>query len=134
MLAPPLYVYRAPRGRAPQFEKHCIRGTLTAHRYVDGILRGVLLPFFLQFPGLIFQQDNAKPHTTRIAMNCPTDYQTLPLPTRSPNSSPIEHVWGMMGIRKHLPGKADDLARQLEQIWQEIPQEIIRVPYHFMSR
>ncbi|GFS49796.1 retrovirus-related Pol polyprotein from transposon 412 [Trichonephila clavipes] len=28
MLAPPLYVYRAPGGRAPQFEKHCTRGRL----------------------------------------------------------------------------------------------------------
>ncbi|GFV24586.1 transposable element Tc1 transposase [Trichonephila clavipes] len=68
-----------------------IRGTLTAHRYVDGILRTVLLPFLLQYPGLIFQQDNAKPHTTRVAMSCLTAYQTLPWPASSPDPSPIEH-------------------------------------------
>ncbi|GFV47414.1 transposable element Tc1 transposase [Trichonephila clavipes] len=70
-----------------------IRVTLTAHRYIDGILRTVLLPFHLQYPGLIFQQDNAKPHTTRVAMNFLTAYQTLPWPSRSP----IEHFWDMMG-------------------------------------
>ncbi|GFY21487.1 transposable element Tc1 transposase [Trichonephila clavipes] len=31
-----------------------IRGTLTAQRYVDDILRTVLLPFLLQYPGLIY--------------------------------------------------------------------------------
>ncbi|GFX79734.1 transposable element Tc1 transposase [Trichonephila clavipes] len=50
-------------------------GALTAHRNVDDILRTVLLPFLLQYPGLIFQQDNAKPYTTRVAMNCLTAYQ-----------------------------------------------------------
>ncbi|GFW44373.1 transposable element Tc1 transposase [Trichonephila clavipes] len=106
------------------------KGTLTAHRYVDDILRTVLLPFLLQYPGLIFQQECAKPHVT---MNCLTDYQTLPWPARSPDPSPIEHVWDMMGRRLHVPGNVDDLVRQMEQIWQEIPQETIRVLYHFMS-
>ncbi|GFY05178.1 transposable element Tc1 transposase [Trichonephila clavipes] len=33
-----------------------IRGTLTAQRYVDDILRTVLLPYLLQYPGLIFSK------------------------------------------------------------------------------
>ncbi|GFY10177.1 transposable element Tc1 transposase [Trichonephila clavipes] len=33
-----------------------IRGTLTAQRYVDDILRTILLPFLLQYPGLIFSK------------------------------------------------------------------------------
>ncbi|GFW92134.1 uncharacterized protein TNCV_3540201 [Trichonephila clavipes] len=76
------------------------------------------------------QQDNAKPHTTRVAMNCLTAYQTLPWPVRSP----IEHVWDMMGRRLNLPGNVDDLALQLEQIWKKISQETVRVLYHSMSR
>ncbi|GFW90683.1 transposable element Tc1 transposase [Trichonephila clavipes] len=59
-------------------------------------------------------QDNAKPHTTRVAMNCLIAYQTLPWPARSPDPSLIEHVRDMMGRRLHLPGNVDDLARQLE--------------------
>ncbi|UYV76601.1 hypothetical protein LAZ67_14001425, partial [Cordylochernes scorpioides] len=36
--------------------------TLTAQRYVDDILRPVLLPFLSHHPGLTLQQDNARPH------------------------------------------------------------------------
>ncbi|GFX28429.1 transposable element Tc1 transposase [Trichonephila clavipes] len=55
------------------------------------------------------EQDNAKPHTTRVAMNCLTAYQTLPWPAISPNPSPIDHVGDMMGRRLHLSGNVDDL-------------------------
>ncbi|GFX30711.1 transposable element Tc1 transposase [Trichonephila clavipes] len=61
------------------------RYTLTAQRYVDDILRTVLLPFFLPSPGLIFQQDNARPHTTRATVNYLTACQTFPGPARSPD-------------------------------------------------
>ncbi|GFV70168.1 transposable element Tc1 transposase [Trichonephila clavipes] len=37
----------------------------------------------LQHSGLIFQQDNARPHTVRVAMNCLTACQTLPWPAKS---------------------------------------------------
>ncbi|GFY29382.1 transposable element Tcb1 transposase [Trichonephila clavipes] len=66
-------------------------------------------------------------------MNCLTAYQTLPWPARSPDPYPIEHVCDMMRRRMYLPGNAHDLARQLEQTCQEIPQETIGVPYHTMS-
>ncbi|GFX31670.1 uncharacterized protein TNCV_4081941 [Trichonephila clavipes] len=39
-----------------------------------------------------------------------------------------------MGRKLHLPGNVDNLARQLEQIWQEIPQKTIRELYHSMPR
>ncbi|GFU96849.1 hypothetical protein TNCV_3776161 [Trichonephila clavipes] len=47
--------------------------------------------------------------------------QTLPRPFILSYLSPIEHVWDMLGRRLHLPGNVNDLAQQLEQIWQEIP-------------
>ncbi|GFY01728.1 transposable element Tc1 transposase [Trichonephila clavipes] len=50
------------------------------------------------------------------------------------NLSKIEHVWDIMRRRLHLQGNIDDLARQLEQFWQEISPETIRVLYHSMSR
>ncbi|GFX38103.1 transposable element Tcb2 transposase [Trichonephila clavipes] len=103
------------------------------HRYVNGLLRTVLVPLFLQYSGLIFQQDNAKPNTPRIAINCLTSYKMLSWPARLPNPFPIENFWNMMRRRLHLPGNVNDLARQLEQIWLEIPQETIRVLYPFMS-
>ncbi|GFV91229.1 transposable element Tcb1 transposase [Trichonephila clavipes] len=67
-------------------------------------------------------------------MNCLTPYQTHPRPARLTYLSPIEHIWDMMGRRMPLPGNVNDLAQQSEQIWQEIPQETIRVLYHSMPR
>ncbi|GFW10319.1 transposable element Tcb1 transposase [Trichonephila clavipes] len=95
------------------------------------ILRSALLPLLLQHPCLVFQQDNARPHTARVYMNCFTTCQILPFPSRSPDLFPIDH---MMGRRLHAPENADDLTQQLEQIWHEVRQEIIRVLYHSMPR
>ncbi|GFS85971.1 transposable element Tc1 transposase [Trichonephila clavipes] len=55
-----------------------IGDTLTAEQYVNNILRTVLLPFLLQYPGLIFQQDNARSQTARVAMDYLKACQTLP--------------------------------------------------------
>ncbi|GFV16532.1 transposable element Tc1 transposase [Trichonephila clavipes] len=76
-----------------------LRGTLTAEWYVDDILRTVLLQLLLQYSGFIFQQDNAKSHTARDAMNCLRACQTLPWPARSPNLCLVVHVWDIMGRR-----------------------------------
>ncbi|GFV19033.1 hypothetical protein TNCV_4759181 [Trichonephila clavipes] len=54
-------------------------------------------------------------------------------------------VWGANSFDSRTPlvvirgnlqhsRNADDLARQLEQFWQEIPQETIKVLYHSMPR
>ncbi|UYV83825.1 hypothetical protein LAZ67_X000316 [Cordylochernes scorpioides] len=111
-----------------------IPGTLTAQRYVDDILRPVLLPFLSHHPGLTFQQDNARPHTARVTMDCLQSCRTLPWPARSPELSPIEHIWDVMGRRLQPFRNVDYLARQLETIWQEIPQHTIRNLYQSMTR
>ncbi|GFX47257.1 transposable element Tcb2 transposase [Trichonephila clavipes] len=61
-----------------------MRGILTGQRYVDDILRPHVGPFLNGLPGAIFQQDNARPHTARVAQDFLRYFQTLPWPTRSP--------------------------------------------------
>ncbi|GFV96392.1 DDE_3 domain-containing protein [Trichonephila clavipes] len=61
-----------------------MRGTLTGQRYVDDILRPHVGPFPNGLPGAIFQQDNARPHTARVAQDFLRHFQTLPWPARSP--------------------------------------------------
>ncbi|GFV98503.1 transposable element Tcb2 transposase [Trichonephila clavipes] len=48
-----------------------------------------------------FQQDNARPHTTRVAQDFLRHFQTLPWPAHSPDSSPVEHVWDQ--LKRQMP-------------------------------
>ncbi|GBM11594.1 hypothetical protein AVEN_180144-1 [Araneus ventricosus] len=64
--------------------------------YVDNILRPHLGPFLNGLPGAIFQQDNARPHTARVAQDFLRHVQILPWPARSSDLSPIEHVWDQL--------------------------------------
>ncbi|GFY21299.1 transposable element Tc1 transposase [Trichonephila clavipes] len=50
-------------------------------------------PFLNGLPGAIFQQDNARPHTARVAQDILSHFQTLPWLARSPDLSPVKHVW-----------------------------------------
>ncbi|GFX29979.1 transposable element Tcb2 transposase [Trichonephila clavipes] len=55
-----------------------MRGTLTSQRYVDDILRPHVGPFLNGLPGAVLQQDNARPHTARVAQDFLRHFQTLP--------------------------------------------------------
>ncbi|GFS48160.1 l-Fucosyltransferase [Trichonephila clavipes] len=63
--------------------------------HVHDILQPHVLSLML--PGAIFQQDNARPHTTRVAQDCLRTVTTLPWPSRSPDLSPIEHIRDHLG-------------------------------------
>ncbi|GFV53855.1 transposable element Tcb1 transposase [Trichonephila clavipes] len=78
-----------------------MRGTLTGQRYVDDILRPHVGPFLNGLQGAIFQQDNARPHTVRVAQDFLRHFQTLPWPARSPDLSPVEHVWYQ--LKRQMP-------------------------------
>ncbi|UYV68990.1 CLCN3 [Cordylochernes scorpioides] len=78
-----------------------IQGTMTAQRYVDDVLRPVTLPYLQGVPNAIYQQDNARPHTARISQQALQDVQMLHWPPYSPDLSPIEHVWDIIGRRLH---------------------------------
>ncbi|GFX80149.1 transposable element Tcb1 transposase [Trichonephila clavipes] len=70
--------------------------TLTGQRYVDNILQPHVGPFLNGLPGEIFQQDNARQHTARVALDFLRHLQTLPWTARSPDLSPVEHVWDQL--------------------------------------
>ena len=84
-----------------------IEGNLNSNRYIREVLQPEILSLFQATPHAIFQQDNARPHLARIVQ---TFFQRrrvslLPWPVLSPNMSPIEHVWDMVGRRliRHSP-------------------------------
>ncbi|UYV83242.1 hypothetical protein LAZ67_23000264, partial [Cordylochernes scorpioides] len=106
-----------------------IQGTMTAQRYVDDVLRPVTLPYLQGVPNALYQQDNARPHTARISQQALQDVQMLPWPPYSPDLSPIEHVWDIIGRRLHAlpqPHSEDELWQMVEREWRAIPQDAIR--------
>ncbi|UYV61519.1 hypothetical protein LAZ67_1005132 [Cordylochernes scorpioides] len=105
------------------------QGTMTAQRYVDDVLRPVTLPYLQGVPNALYQQDNARPHTARIRQQAMQDVQMLPWPPYSPELSPIEHVWDIIGRRLHAlpqPRSEDELWQMVEREWRAIPQDAIR--------
>ncbi|GFT97851.1 transposable element Tcb2 transposase [Trichonephila clavipes] len=76
-------------------------GTLTGQRYVGDIFRPHVGPLLNGLPGAIFQQDNARPHTAKVTQDFLRHFQTLPLPARSPDLSPVEHVWDK--LKRQMP-------------------------------
>ncbi|UYV60676.1 RPS10 [Cordylochernes scorpioides] len=80
-------------------------------------------------PNALYQQDNARPHTARISQQALQDVQMLPWPPYSPDLSPIEHVWDIIGRRLHAlpqPRSEDELWQMVEREWRAIPQDAIR--------
>ncbi|UYV79056.1 hypothetical protein LAZ67_17000948 [Cordylochernes scorpioides] len=110
---------------APPFDND----TMTAQRYVDDVLRPVTLPYLQGVPNALYQQDNARPHTARISQQALQDVQMLPWPPYSPDLSPIEHVWDIIGRRLHAlpqPRSENELWQMVGREWRAIPQDAIR--------
>lgn len=104
-------------------------GNLTAQRYIDQILRPVLLPFLAANNDVAtFQQDNARPHAARLTRNFLQDnnVDVMPWPPYSPDLSPIEHLWDQLKTavarRRPSPRNRRELIEAVQDEWQRIPQ------------
>jgi hypothetical protein len=106
-----------------------IDGNLNAATYRDDVLAPAVVPFLQRHgPGIILQQDNARPHAARAVQQYLQQQQVdvLPWPANSPDLSPIEHVWDEMKrqLRRlpHAPTTLVELQGHLVRIWNNIPQ------------
>ncbi|GBL97075.1 hypothetical protein AVEN_254117-1 [Araneus ventricosus] len=61
--------------------------TLTANLYVRLVIQPVVLPFMNNIQGGVFQQDNARPHTSVVTQHALQSADMLPWPARSPGTS-----------------------------------------------
>ncbi|GFT61447.1 DDE_3 domain-containing protein [Trichonephila clavipes] len=99
---------------------------LNGPTYVDDILRPHVGPFLNGLPGAIFRQDNARPHTTKVAQDFLRHFQTLPWPARSPYLSPVEHVWDQLNLQMPSCHSVHDLELAVQDLWGHLPQDNIR--------
>ncbi|KAI3370376.1 hypothetical protein L3Q82_024465, partial [Scortum barcoo] len=118
------------------------RGSLTAIRYRDEILRPLVRPYAGKAvgPGFLLMQDNARPHVAGVCQQFLQDegIDAMDWPARSPDLNPIEHIWDIMSRSIHqrhvAPQTVQELADALVQVWEEIPQETIRHLIRSMPR
>lgn len=109
-----------------------MRQTLTSQRYVDLVLQPVIRLWRGAYGDqFLFMQDNAPPHTSRVAQNfLETENVTiLPWPACSPDLNPIEHLWDVIKrkirSRQNNPGNLGELIQAALEEWENVPQEQI---------
>ncbi|KFM71334.1 Transposable element Tcb1 transposase, partial [Stegodyphus mimosarum] len=117
-----------------------IAGTSNSQRYISEVLEPVVLPYLQSLPTAIFQQDNARPHVSRIvqAFFVNRQIELLPWPARFPDLSPTENMWSMVAERlTQITSQAatpDQLWQRVEAAWSAVPQEHIQSLFESMPR
>ncbi|GFY17730.1 transposable element Tcb2 transposase [Trichonephila clavipes] len=102
---------------------------MTAQRYVQDILKPHVFPLMHRLPRAIFQLDNARPHTAGVSENSLRTFTVFPRPARSPDLSPIEHIWNNLGWRVGHPTSLNELEARVQQIWNELSKYITQNLY-----
>ena len=80
------------------------RGSLTAIRYRDEILRPLVRPYAGAVgPGFLLMQDNARPHVAGVCQQFLQEegIDAMDWPARSPDLNPIAHIWDIMSRSIH---------------------------------
>ena len=104
-----------------------LNGTPTGQCYINEVLQLVVLPFVQQHH-VVLQDDNARPHRARIVQQFlqQNNVDHLDWPARSPDLSPIELVWDILGQRVWQrvprPRTLQALGAALKEEWRRIPQ------------
>ena len=116
-----------------------VPGNLNPVGYVN-ILRNNLLPFLQnRGPGVILQQDNARPRTSCLSTQflAQNGVNVLPWPALLPYQNPIEHVldelWRRV-LNNHQINNVNTLRNALLVEWQNIPNVVISRLTNSMSR
>ena len=110
-----------------------MQGRLTGMYYRDNIIEPLVVPFAAAHGNRFrFQDDNACAQCAHVVLNHlqTRGIQSLPWPAMSPDLSPIEHIWDILGrrVQGHVPAPRNlqEMANVLQEEWRRIPQNDIR--------
>ncbi|GFV83042.1 transposable element Tcb1 transposase [Trichonephila clavipes] len=100
---------------------------MAAQRYVHDILQQQVLPLMQRLPGPFFNKTMlGQCKTMHLSQDYLHTITSLRRPSRSPDLSPIEHIWDPLVRRVGYPTSLNELEAGLQQIWNEMSQDIIQ--------
>jgi len=105
-----------------------LEGTLTSTKYCDLLEKDVLPILKDKYDEYRFQQDNARPHCSKIAKQFfeTNDVILLDWPPYSPDLSPIEKIWSIMKEKVYNGpqfSSKEVLWTKIQEIWENIHLE-----------
>ena len=112
---------------------HVFQGRVTGVYYRDNIIEPLVVPFAVAHGNRYrFRDDNARARRAHVVLNHLQNrgIQSLPWPAVSPDLSPTEHVWDILGrrVQGHVPAPRNlqELANVFQEEWRRIPKNDIR--------
>ena len=119
-----------------------IEGSVTGQTHVKIINDYVVLTLHEYFPrgNRIFQEDNALPHHSKVAVATRKNAKivTLDWPAQSPNLNPIENLWAEMKVMAHRRTSHSPNLKVLEKYvkdaWNNLPLEYYKKLIDSMPR
>lgn len=108
-------------------------GSVTGVSHVETLRHHAIPTLRRMFPlgDCWFQEDNARPHTAKVAtaFREKNALYTLPWPSQSPDLNPIENLWAeakrSLHNQKKKPSNVAELEKCVKKLWKAIPRETI---------
>ena len=113
---------------------------VTAQRYIDEVLTPVVVPVFAGQRQMVYQLDNARPHTalSTQAFLAQHNITTMDWPALSLDLNPIEHLWDeiqrMINQRPAPVVTQQQLRQAVVDTYNNVPRAFIRNLFLFMGR